>query len=643
MEAEKYNIVLEELWSEVQAPHKGRDVYEAREIYDKYRRRSMLAEIFRGAFERSSISRFNGKIYCFTGQIYEESNWRDMRNLVHDLMVRMHLSNDDIGDYKFSSYVILNNCMDVVEKTPFKIMPNIMVFKNCVVDTETREVHEFSRDYRQVTKVDYNYNPEAKTFLWYQFLNQVLPDKEKQKLLQQYLGAIFVDRDKAKIETMLILKGSGSNGKSVVFETIMGILGKENVSNFGIGALVGGGDRKYNISSMNGKRLNYCSELQISMLSKNSDSLKAIISGEPIECRKPFGQNFQATNIPLLMGNCNVLPDLQALDHGMIRRLCILPFEVTIEKKDQNKHLSADLRDEYAGIFNWILDGRDEFVKNGYHLPYISDLEDAVEEYQADFSTPLAFMKDVGFKRAYSSDVDMTPKWMSASSLYERYSSWCIKNSVDDVESKNKFTRTLTNAGFKRRRTSYGTQFGVFGKVTLKDLQTKTKVSAKIRKERIKSHVLIVDGVEYADNQDSLSIAVGVGVQTIRRMIDKGKFKNCTYRVGASTVYDINEALKVLNSEGKLMSKDEKIIAGLISKDAKYNRMLFNQAMEYHKLPFRKYANVPSNGLDGLVIVNEDMTIEEALEKAKNEDYTSNDVEINADDIIEDFDGIENY
>ena len=82
---------------------------------------------------------------------------------------------------------------------------------------------------------------------------------------------------------MLVLRGSGSNGKSVVFETIMGILGRENVSNFGIGALITGNERKKNIAFINGKRLNYCSEIQALEFGKDSDTLKSLISGEPTE------------------------------------------------------------------------------------------------------------------------------------------------------------------------------------------------------------------------------------------------------------------------------------------------------------------------------------------------------------------------
>ena len=119
-----------------------------------------------------------------------------------------------------------------------------------------------------------------------------MPDEGWQHVFQEVLGSIFIDRRTAKIETMLVLRGSGSNGKSVVFETIMGILGRDNVSNFGIGALITGTERKKNIAYINGKRLNYCSEIQALEIGRDSDVLKSLISGEPTEARPMYGDNF---------------------------------------------------------------------------------------------------------------------------------------------------------------------------------------------------------------------------------------------------------------------------------------------------------------------------------------------------------------
>ena len=60
---------------------------------------------------------------------------------------------------------------------------------------------------------------------------------------------------------MLILKGNGANGKSVIFETIMGLLGIGNVSTYGIQELIFGNYKEQNMANINGKRLNYCPEV----------------------------------------------------------------------------------------------------------------------------------------------------------------------------------------------------------------------------------------------------------------------------------------------------------------------------------------------------------------------------------------------
>ena len=61
---------------------------------------------------------------------------------------------------------------------------------------------------------------------------------------------------------------------------------------------------KKNIAFINGKRLNYCSEIQALEFGKDSDTLKSLISGEPTEARPIYGDNFTAYNIPFVDGKC---------------------------------------------------------------------------------------------------------------------------------------------------------------------------------------------------------------------------------------------------------------------------------------------------------------------------------------------------
>ncbi len=622
MEKAKYDMLLEELWGIMQSEFDGKDIEVAVKIRSQYERIGTITEILRSAAEKSSLSRWNGGLWCFTGQIYEQVTWRDVKNVIYDLMKRMKCPMSDF----IRKDAIVRDVIDALEKSPLEVRNEIVVFENCVLDTDTMETHEHSKEFVQVTKLDYDYNPEATTFMWYQFLNEVLPDKTRQMVLQMFLGAVFIDRSLAKIESMLILLGSGSNGKSVVFETVMGVLGHDNVSNFGLGALMSGTDRKMNIATMNGKRLNYCSEIQLKEFGAGSDSLKAIISGEPIEARRIYGGNFTARNIPLLMANANQLPYLKDMSHGMARRLCVLSFDVEIPKEKQNRSLARDLRDEYPAIFNWIMEGRKQFVANNYKLPVLHDLEDAVEDYKSEYSTPLKFMMDNGWKRQADPNLtDITPRWMSLSSLYERYLRWCTANHVDDVLTKVVFSRTLRTAGWRHKNTNYGVEFGCYGKVTLTDLQMQGDKAQKMREKMMIEKIFRAEGRDYAQGRIAAAKACGVSQHIITRLCDQGKLTHAISYVEERPLYDIALVLDVLRKEGYFLDTREKHLQAATQAELKYMRGMFNSAMKYHELPFRKYKKTNVPRLDGSIRVDDTMTIEEARAKAAAGDFSGAD------------------
>ena len=622
MERSKYNMLLEEIWGIMVSEYDGKDIEVAVKIRSPYERIANITEILRSAAEKSSLSRFNGGLYCFTGQIYESVTWRDVKNMVYDLMKRMKCPMSDLT----KKDVVVRDVIDVLEKTQIEVRNEIVVFNNCVLDTDTMQTYPHSKDFIQISKLNYDYDPDAKVFMWHQFLDEVLPNEQRQRILQMFLGAVFVDRSLAKIETMLILKGSGSNGKSVVFETVMGVLGRDNVSNFGIGVLLNGNDRKMNIATMNGKRLNYCSEIQIREFGSYSDSLKAIISGEPIEARRIYGQNFTARNIPLLMANANQLPYLKDISHGMARRLCVLSFDVEITKDRQNRSLARDLVDEYPAIFNWMMEGRRAFVDNGYKLPLSHDLEDAIEEYQTEYDSALKFMQDMGFKRQISDDVtDVVPRWMSLSSLYSRYSRWCTANHVEQVHTKITFSRTLNTAGWRKRTASYGIEFGVYGKITISDLQMMGDKAQRIREKMVIEKIFRAEGRDYAQGMKAAGKACGVSEAVIQRLSYQGKLIGATTYADGRPLYDIEMILHILRDEGLFLDTREKHIRACTEQQLKYMRGMFNSAMKYNDLPFRKYkiTNVPR--IDGTIRVDDTMTIEEARAKAAAGDFTGAD------------------
>ncbi|MCK6695793.1 MAG: DNA primase, partial [Thermoanaerobaculia bacterium] len=142
------------------------------------------------------------------------------------------------------------------------------------------------RDFRAEDFLTYQlpfaYDPDAAAPVFHRYLNEVLPDEEKRRVVAEYLAYIFVKPSFLKLEKALILYGSGANGKSVLFEVVEALLGRENVSNYSLQSLTD--DKGYSRAKIVGKLVNYASEINASL---EAAVFKALTSGEPVEARLP--------------------------------------------------------------------------------------------------------------------------------------------------------------------------------------------------------------------------------------------------------------------------------------------------------------------------------------------------------------------
>ena len=502
------------------------------------KRMGLVTMLLRKAFLDSSLGLFNGDIYFFAGMIYEQMSYDAFRDMVYDI----------------------NTSVSAVRSKDLKVDNSVIVFRNGVLDVKTRKLNKFNKKYVQISMVDYDYLPGATTFLWYQFLNQVIPDENYQNVLQMFLGAVFVDRRMAKIETMLVLLGSGANGKSVIQSAVKDVLGDDNVSEIGIAALCSAGTRgDQNVAIVNGKRLNYCSEIQTAEFGKDSDRLKAIISGEGVFARFLYSNGFKANNIPLLMANANKLPVFRDRTKGMLRRIYVIPMTVEIPEIRQDKTLPQKLKDERSGILNWMLDGRDKFIANDYKLPECIDVSVLISNSEAKYVNPIRFMNYLGYKPNIE-NVDMAPQnWIRIKVLFDRYLRWCEQNGIPETMTIRKFASTLDAAGYVKKRTSGGMSYAIFGDITTYTLRTEREdIERRLRNLNPESEIMTIDGKMYVQGMKALAAVCGLGVKAVTTATMKGKLNGCRIRNKEKYLYDIDKCIDVFREEGIIASDEER-------------------------------------------------------------------------------------
>ena len=544
----------------------------------------VFQELLIKALKRSTLCCFNGRPYYFNGKIYVQlgkDSWDAFNSLVLRVADRCRLPAGD----KTKLEGVKKVCRGEVSLKQLEPDSSIIVLRNGVLDLEDNRFYKFNKRFKQVTQLDFDYNPDEQPNVWTDYFLDSVLDPQCQKVLQEFMGAIFIDRRKVKIEKMLILYGAGSNGKSVIQSTLIGLLGEENVKTLAISDLISGSERKQNIASINGKRLNYCSEIQTKEFGQNADALKALISGEPFEVRLVYINNFTARNIPLLMANANRIPYMKDFSHGLARRLIILPFENVIEEQNQNKQLAKELRKEYPAILNWILAGRQRLINNGYQFSLTQDMQEFVTDKMAESSSVLSFMKAKDYNRSIL-DLEHEVRWLEAQKLYYAYVAWCAQEGMTP-DSLKKFGTTLAEAGFAKRRTPEGNLYGVY-------LTNPKPIKEEFKR---KNENDLIDGM------DNLAHWCGVSRQTIEKMVRCNLLEGCYTKEGRRYWFMLDKSRKAVK---KFLRKvDGRTADGKVPAELKAARRAFNWDMKERGLPYRKAENYDPHAL-GIIYVTDE-------------------------------------
>lgn len=416
-----------------------------------------IAYVLQEAILKSSISYYSGGTFFFNGQHYVFVTKEDFRDIIYAILKRLDVPE---GDVVFRGRDILRFAEVGVRKKQLVYDPDKICFANGVLDIKTKEFSNFSERHHIFGAVKYNYDfklTEDDAYLWNLFLREVLPDCRQRRLLQEFLGLLFMNRKETNVEAMLFMIGKGSNGKSVIFNTITQLIGRDNVSNFDISALTSHKDRLLNVALMNGKRLNYCSDFGAKKI--DDEAFKSLTAGEPQPARRQYGNPFMAYDIPFIIANGNKMPPTKDLSHGFFRRVLILPFNVEIPIARQNRKLAFELESEYPAIFNWILKGRDRLLSNGFKFSENEISEDAIQEYREETSNIFQWIADKGF--SYSGERADIRKWVMAKFLYEDYLKWCRKFSEIPLSLKV-FGGSLQDIGYQKRRFPSGQAYVIY-------------------------------------------------------------------------------------------------------------------------------------------------------------------------------------
>lgn len=287
-------------------------------------------------------------------------------------------------------------------------------------------------------QLPFEYNEKATAPTFQNYLNTVLPDKDSQNVLAEFLGYVFVkQKGIVKEEKALVLYGTGANGKSVFFEIVNALLGNENLSSYTLEDLASSkSNSEYYRAKIANKLVNYASEINGKL---ETSIFKAMTSGEPISARLPYGNPMIITDYAKLIFNCNTLPTDVEHSNAYFRRFLIIPFEVTIPEHEQDKQLhSKIIENELSGVFNWVLEGLNRLLDQR-RFSNCEAATKAVEDYKTNSDSVKQFISESEYKQGVEAFTEIKL-------LYSEYKTFCMEDGF----------RTVSKKTFKTRLESYG-------------------------------------------------------------------------------------------------------------------------------------------------------------------------------------------
>ena len=243
-------------------------------------------------------------------------------------------------------------------------------------------------------------------------------------------------------QRFLFAYGDGDNGKNVLVETLLGLLGSYAMRGSTKLLLGGGNEHETVIADLAGARMVFVDETPRGRV--NESRLKELTGSGRLRARKIARDSFEFDARFKLWIAGNTRPRVADTSLGFWRRLALVPFDTAIPSERRVKDYVRLLMAERSGILNWALEGLAAYREVGLAEP--ERVLAAGADYREAENT---------FGQFVAENFDVTaPReawcWTPNSVLHALYARWCHANGDDKPASMRQLWQDWSHHGFKR-------------------------------------------------------------------------------------------------------------------------------------------------------------------------------------------------
>ncbi|WP_432727546.1 phage/plasmid primase, P4 family [Variovorax sp. W6] len=336
-----------------------------------------------------------------------------------------------------------------IDASAFNSNPNLLAVKEGVIDLLNGEWRPATPADGLLFRVPVAYDPGAKCPTWDRFIQGVVrDDQEFGRYVQRVLGYSLFGH--AKEQKFFLVIGPGGNGKGVLMRTIKAVL-DQYAHAIAPNVLT----RAYSssphspspaLTPLQRARFVVCTELSKDSL--DEAFVKQFAGGDPLSARPTYGEQVTFTPPGKLWLSTNAMPEIEARDLAMWRRLVPLPFTANFRGKKADPDLEAKLGKEHAGILMWLLRGAVAYARDG--LGACEAVSDCRKALMASADSVQAWITE-----CCRLDADGRVAASDAYDSYARYTRGAKRKPLSNKE----FPQRMEKKGFVHKRRSSGSFF----------------------------------------------------------------------------------------------------------------------------------------------------------------------------------------
>jgi len=329
--------------------------------------------------------------------------------------------------------------------------PDLLNCLNGVVHLPSGELSGHHPSQRLMKLAPVEYKPYAKCPNFDDFIKQIfMHDVELLSWMQMALGYQLTGHVTEQV--FFSAYGTGANGKSTLYETVISILG--NYAGTMQPELLLAVDKSNTrvleaVGKLHGKRLVIASEVDSSRRLGEA-RVKQLTGSDTLTGANLYAGTFEFLPTHKINLLTNHMPYTKDASYGMERRIKIIPFQRKFGAEERDITLPNKLQSEREGILAWLIRGSKRWYNafdsnNGNPvLGSCHAVDEATQNYIDDNDTFGAFL-------VACTDNDANVRALSEG-LYAAYQDWSRENGEQYQMSTSIFSSRLQERGYTKKR-----------------------------------------------------------------------------------------------------------------------------------------------------------------------------------------------